>query len=143
VLARSSPGQLWLYPTTATGSFRPRILTGASGWNAMTAISGAGDRNNDGLADVLARDSAEKLWCYAGNGTGGLGKIEFGDHTQVGTRWTRMTALVTPGNWDHANGNDLIARDSAGKLLLYKGSIYGWFISRQSIGTGWQGYTIA
>jgi len=32
-----------------------------------------------------------------------------------------MTALVSPGNWDRACGNDLLTRDAAGRLWLYPG----------------------
>ena len=54
-----------------------------------------------------------------------------------------MTALVTPGNWDRAGGNDVIARDGAGTLWLYPGNNAGKLFPRRQIGTGFSGYTIA
>ena len=54
-----------------------------------------------------------------------------------------MTALVTPGNWDRAGGNDLIARDGAGVMWLYPGLSAVTFGARTKIGAGWTGYTIA
>jgi hypothetical protein len=48
-----------------------------------------------------------------------------------------MTALVTPGNWDRAGGNDLLARDAAGALWLYPGDNAGGFGSRRAVGSGW------
>ena len=53
-----------------------------------------------------------------------------------------MTALVTPGNWDRAAGNDLLARDAAGHLLLFPGDNAGGFGKPRQIGWGWNGYTI-
>jgi hypothetical protein len=47
------------------------VLVG-SGWNAMSALVGAGDFNGDRTADVLARErSTGILWLYPGNGSGG------------------------------------------------------------------------
>ena len=54
-----------------------------------------------------------------------------------------MTALVAPGNWDGAGGNDLIARDASGRLWLYPGGNAGIFGRRVQTGTGYGGYTIA
>ena len=139
VLARDSAGRLWLYPTTVTGAFEPRRLVGASGWNTMTAIKGAGDLSGDGKADLLARDTAGKLWLYPGNSTGAFGaRIVAG-----ASGWQVMTALVTPGNWDRAGGNDLLARDGTGTIWLYPGNNAGSFGARRQIGTGFNGYTIA
>jgi len=54
-----------------------------------------------------------------------------------------MTALVTPGNFDRAGGNDLIARDRAGRLWLYPGNNAGRFGPRRTPGTGYKGYATA
>src|SRR6185436_18370192 len=64
MLARDKAGRLWLYASTGAGTFGTRHLLGRSGWNAMTAIAGAGDLSGDGRADLLARDSAGNLWLY-------------------------------------------------------------------------------
>jgi len=52
-----------------------------------------------------------------------------------------MTALVTPGNWDRADGNDFLARDAAGRLWLNPGDNVGNFYPRRQIGAGWSGMT--
>jgi hypothetical protein len=138
ILARDSTGQLWLYPSTGTGRFGARRTAGGTDWTGMTAISGAGDLNGDGRADILARDLAGNLWLYPGDGNGG-----FGPRTPNGAGWNGMTALVTPGNLDLAGGNDLIARDRAGMLWLYPGDNAGRFSGRHQLGAGFSGYTIA
>jgi hypothetical protein len=53
-----------------------------------------------------------------------------------------MTALVTPRDWDRAGGNDLLARDAAGHLLLFPGDNAGGFGEPCQIGSGWNGYII-
>jgi hypothetical protein len=53
-----------------------------------------------------------------------------------------MTALVTPGNFNGAGGNDLLARDSAGRLWLYPGNNAAGFGPRRQVGRGWQGMNL-
>ncbi len=38
------------------------------GWNAYSALVGTGDLSGDGRTDLLARDTAGKLWRYASTG---------------------------------------------------------------------------
>ncbi|MBC7557812.1 MAG: M4 family metallopeptidase [Dermatophilaceae bacterium] len=139
VLARDSSGNLWVYPLAGNAVFQTRRLN-SSGWGSATAIRGPGDFSGDGRADILGRDGGGILMLYRGNGTGGLiGGVAA--RTAVSAGWTGMTALVTPGNWDRAGGNDLIARDAAGALWLYPGNNAGGLATRRAIGSGWNGMT--
>jgi hypothetical protein len=52
-----------------------------------------------------------------------------------------MTALVTPGNWDRAAGNDLLTRDATGSLWLSPGNNAGGFGPARQVGAGWNGIT--
>src|SRR6185436_5028304 len=72
ILGRDGDGVLWLYPTAGNAVFGPRVVLGATGWNAMASIMGAGDLTGDGKADLLARDNNGTLWLYRGNGAGAL-----------------------------------------------------------------------
>ena len=94
-----------------------------------------GDMNNDGAADVLAREAATGvLWLYRGNGTGGwLPRI------RVGNGWNAMTAVVSPGDFNGDRNPDLLARDATGVLWLYRGSGSGTFLSGAQVGPGWNG----
>ena len=138
LLARDSAGVLWLYPLSGNAVFGTRRLV-SSGWSAFT-FTGPGDVSGDGRADILGRDEAGTLWLYRGDGTGG---ITGGNdaRTLVSAGWAGMTALVTPGNWDRTNGNDLLARDAAGTLWLYPGNNAGGFAAARSVGSGWSGMT--
>jgi hypothetical protein len=139
VLARDASGNLWVYPLAGNAVFQARRLN-STGWASMTAIAGPGDVSGDRRADILGRNAAGQLLLYRGNGSGGLtGGVAA--RTVVSAGWAGMTALVTPGNWDRASGNDLLARDAAGVLWLYAGDNAGGLAAPRSIGAGWTGMT--
>ncbi|MEV7371228.1 peptidase inhibitor family I36 protein [Streptomyces sp. NPDC090301] len=79
-------GRLWLYPGKAGASLGARVLVGNGGWNAMTWLVGNGDWSGDGRPDLTAVDGgAERLYRYAGKGTGGLGAAD-----TIGGHWKDM-----------------------------------------------------
>jgi hypothetical protein len=133
LLARDAAGKLWLFPVVGNGSIQQGRLVGR-GWQGMTSILGAGDLSGDKRADILARDRAGRLWLYRGDGHGRVTR-----RTLAGARgWQAMTALATPGNLDRRAGNDLLARDAAGRLWFYPGTNAGRFGPRRQVGHGWQ-----
>ncbi|WP_161789790.1 FG-GAP repeat domain-containing protein [Streptacidiphilus neutrinimicus] len=69
LLARDHSGALWLYPGTgrAAAPYGTRIRVGG-GWNAYTNLVAAGDLTGDGRDDLVARDTAGRLWLYRGTG---------------------------------------------------------------------------
>jgi len=52
-----------------------------------------------------------------------------------------MTALISPGNWNRAVGNDLLTQDAAGTLWLNPGDNAGGFGTPLMIGSGWSAIT--
>ncbi|MFB6979410.1 trypsin-like serine protease [Streptomyces scopuliridis] len=68
LLVRDTSNRVFLYRGTgsATAPFSARI-TVRTGWN-FTSLIASGDVNGDGLADIMARDSAGTLWLYPGTG---------------------------------------------------------------------------
>jgi FG-GAP-like repeat len=138
LLARDLAGHLWLYPMSGNAVLRKPTKIG-NGWKGYT-ILGPGDFSGDGQADILASDSAGRLWLYPGNGTGGVaGGVAA--RVLISGRWDRMTALVSPGNWNLDLGNDLLARDVAGRLWLCPGDKSSGFGAPRVITRGWQGMT--
>ncbi|WP_435973420.1 hypothetical protein [Streptomyces sp. Qhu_M48] len=68
VLARDRSGVLWKYdhPGHAPSApFVPRQRVGG-GWNVYTALAGTGELGRDDTPDVVARDTAGRLWLYQG-----------------------------------------------------------------------------
>jgi hypothetical protein len=66
-----------------------------------------------------------------------------GSGEQIGTGWGGFTALLAPRDWDGDGQPDLLARTSAGALLLYRGNGAGGFLqpTAKQIGSGWQVFT--
>ncbi|MEV3989039.1 trypsin-like serine protease [Streptomyces sp. NPDC049837] len=84
MFARATDGKTYLYKGTgvATKPWSAPVLVAAFG--SMNALATTGDVNSDGVADVLARDTAGKLWLYPGNGRGGfLARKDFGTGWQA------------------------------------------------------------
>lgn len=139
VLARDGYGVLWHYLGNGNASLTQRYRVG-SGWNQYTQIAGKGDVTGDGRADVVARDRSGVLWLYKGTGNY---RSPFATRTRVGSGWNMYNNIFSPGDLTGDRRADLVARDSAGALWLYKGagSSSNPFPSRIKIGTsGWNGF---
>ncbi|WP_051393125.1 FG-GAP repeat domain-containing protein [Glycomyces arizonensis] len=116
---RGSNGYLYTYPGDGEGAFLydDRIAVGP-GWNSMSAITSAGDFDEDGTIDLLAvRKSDGKLYFYPGRGDG-----TFGGRSAVGTGWNVMDTVTTIGDIDRDGHYDLLAHDSrGGEYRMYFG----------------------
>ena len=119
----------------ATGAQEPL----AAGWGAYTALLSPGDFSGDGRADLLARDADGRLLMFRGNGAGGFA----GSAQVVGTGWARFTSLFSPGDFSGDGLPDVIARDTDGTLLMYRGDGDGGWITgkAEEIGSGWGQFT--
>lgn len=82
-VVRNSAGGLLLYGPNAQGAIRLVRTIAYGGWNVFTSITGVGDWDGDGAADLLARRSDGSMWLYPGNGAGG-----FGTARKVSAGWT-------------------------------------------------------
>ncbi|WP_432137518.1 FG-GAP repeat domain-containing protein [Streptomyces sp. bgisy154] len=141
LLARDKSGVLWLYLGYGDGRVTSRIKIGA-GWNAYTQITGKGDLTNDGHDDIVARDKYGVLWLYQGTGSY---KAPFKPRTKIGAGWNMFNYLISVGDIDLDGTTDLVARDTAGALWLYKGtgSAAAPYKPRVQIGTGgWNTYRV-
>ncbi|MCX4984134.1 VCBS repeat-containing protein [Streptomyces sp. NBC_00572] len=139
LLARDSSGVLWHYLGYGNGGLTQRYRVG-SGWNAYTQIAGKGDVSGDGRADVVARDRSGVLWLYKGTGNY---KSPFTTRTRIGSGWNGYNLIASSGDLNFDSRADLVARDSAGALWLYKGTgnPSSPYTGRVKIGTsGWNGF---
>jgi hypothetical protein len=134
VLARQPTGDLWLYPGDGRGGFLPWRRIG-TGWQIFSALIGPGDVTGDGNPDVLGVErSSGRLWLYPGNGQGG-----FQPRVQVGSGWSVMSAVFSPGDFSGDGCPDLLAVENATSLLwLYPGNCHSGWLPRVRVGSGWK-----
>jgi hypothetical protein len=140
VLARDSTGTLWLHQGTANSSapIGGRIKVG-TGWGQYNTIVGTGDITSDGRPDVVTRDASGALWLFKGTGNA---SAPFAKPTKVGTGWGQYNTVLAPGDLNQDGLPDVLARDAAGVLWLFKGTgnpaaPYAW---PTKAGTGWKIY---
>ncbi|MDQ0835986.1 hypothetical protein QF032_007830 [Streptomyces achromogenes] len=99
------------------------------------------DFDDNGAPNVLARDSAGRLWSsdtyYDPYNPGQLAEHET---RLIGPGWSIYNQIEAVGNVGGSQHADLVARDASGALWLYLGTGIGGFSSRTRISGGWQIY---
>ncbi|MEU1365637.1 VCBS repeat-containing protein [Streptomyces sp. NPDC005803] len=138
LLTRDSGGSLYLHPGNGTGGALGARVKVGGGWNAYTAIVGAGDFTGDGRTDLVARDSAGNLYMY--RGTGQAAK-PFGSSYLIGGGWNTYAKLAAPGDLTGDGKADLVGVDRSGGLYLYTSNGAGQFPPRVGLGGGWSTYS--
>ncbi|WP_282697160.1 VCBS repeat-containing protein [Streptomyces sp. CC208A] len=143
LVARDRAGVLWYYDRQigySGGTYMPRVRVGA-GWNIYERITGAGDLDGDKLVDLVARDKAGVLWFYKGTGIQTSG-ARFKARVRIGGGWQVYDRLVGGDDLTGDGRADLLARDKAGVLWLYRGTgrATAPYAARVRVGGGWQGY---
>ncbi|MEU6621998.1 VCBS repeat-containing protein [Streptomyces litmocidini] len=141
LVARDASGTLWYYDRQDVDNqpFAPRVKVG-TGWNIYDQITGAGDLDHDGYMDLLARDKMGVLWLY--KGTGSFTSARFKTRVKVGASWGTYDRLAGGADLTGDGRADLLARDKAGVLWLYRGTGSGTapYATRTRIGAGWGAY---
>jgi hypothetical protein len=133
ILARTTAGALLLYPGNGTGGLSAAAPSQiGSGWQTMTALTSTADMTGEGRPDLLARDSAGRLWLYP-MGAGAT----FQTRRLIGGGWAAMTAIQGPGDVTGDKQADILARDGAGQLWAYQGNGTGQVTTRTLVGSGW------
>ncbi|MFB6518381.1 FG-GAP repeat domain-containing protein [Streptomyces sp. NPDC056401] len=145
LLARDAAGGLWLYPGTGVDAkpFGSKVQVGR-GWGVYDQLVGGVDLTADGKADLVTRDKSGGLWLYQGTG---VAAKPFTGKKQVGSGWQIYNSIVAPGDLTSDGKADLVARDKAGNLWLYRGSgvaakPYASRVKVAVLGTGFGGYNL-
>jgi hypothetical protein len=120
LVARDTTGVLWLYRGTGRTDTplanRTRIC---GGWQIYNQLLTAGDITGDGHPDLLARDTAGVLWYYPGTGNAAA---PYANRVRIGGGWNIYTSIVGIGDMTGEGHQDLVARDTTGKLWYYRGT---------------------
>ncbi|MFE8941551.1 MULTISPECIES: FG-GAP repeat domain-containing protein [unclassified Streptomyces] len=121
-------GNLYRYDLDGRGGLKAAVSSG-SGWQYSKFITQV-DHNSDGASDGL--------WFVENNR---LGYMKYGaDPQDIGGGWGIYNRVLSAGNNGGAAADDLIARDSSGRLYLYLGYGNGKLAGRTLVGGGWQIY---
>jgi hypothetical protein len=143
VLTVATTGELFLYRGKGTGTFEGGRTTMSTAWGTWDLSFSPGDFNGDGFADVITRRGGE-LHLHRGDGKGGF--LEGGKTVLIGTSgWAKWTAIFSPGDFNGDGFSDVIVRDPADQLRLYRGNGKGGWLDPTSnllIGSsGWNKWT--
>ncbi|MFD9005361.1 FG-GAP-like repeat-containing protein [Streptomyces sp. NPDC059582] len=135
IARQASTGDVYLYKATSSGKLSARVRI-FSKWSGYKKIIGVGDLNGDGYGDLLAQDTSNRLWRYAGTAAGG-----FRARVKVVDNWgASYNAVVGAGDITGDGKADIVSRDTSGRLWRNNGDGKGSFGPRTGIATGWQGY---
>ncbi|QNA75394.1 N-acetylmuramoyl-L-alanine amidase [Streptomyces sp. So13.3] len=140
LIARDTAGILYLYRGTGNPAapFTTRVKIG-TGWQMHNMLVGGSDLTGDGKVDLIARDTSGNLWLYRGTGNAAA---PWAARLKVGTGWQMHNLIVGTSDLSGDGKADLLARDTTGKLWLYRGTgnAAAPFAARTLVTTGWQMY---
>lgn len=129
VYGLDTKGTLFGYYARNNGLLSARYQVGDAGGFKDAKLTFASSLDGDNLGDMLR--------VYDGT----LYNLSYptgGDALPIGSGWGIYSMLVGPGDLSGDGKGDLLARDSAGALYLYRGNGAGTgFSARIKLGTGW------
>lgn len=101
---------------TSTSYRSTPVVVTPTGWAgaSLNALFGSGDFTGDGRPDLMARDTAGRLWLFAGNGAGG-----FGPPTQIGQGFGGFRDLSAVGDLNADGLTDVVVRAADGTTKVF------------------------
>lgn len=102
-------------------------------------ITQAGDLDGDGQPDLLARTPGGALYRYSGPW---FGDLDTQRHTWLANGFRGYNAIFATTDFSGDGLPDVLARDAAGDLWLYRGTGKGGLQPRVHIGIGLKGYNL-
>ncbi|NML50208.1 VCBS repeat-containing protein [Streptomyces sp. R302] len=136
--AASAGPYTWQITATPRNGIGPALKE--SGSFTVTRKTGAHDYDSDGSPDILARDTAGRLWIQDVHHDPGWTGTAQNPDSLVGGGWQVYDRIEATGNIAGAAAPDVVARDRDGALWLYLSKGDGTFTARRKIGGGWNTY---
>lgn len=134
IVAIDGTGQVLSYPFK-NGAWGDRVRT-AGGITSTDRVLAVGDFDGDQRRDMIVVDRDKKVW---------LRPLEerAGDlpPKSIGVDWSDARFITAASDADGDGIPDVYTTNSAGLLLLWKGTGYGAFAPPRSVGSGWVGFT--
>lgn len=149
LIATKPDGTLWLIPGLGTinsvgEAFGNPVKIGTSSWDSFSAISGAGDLNSDGIADVVASRPDGTLWFYQGTGAPVPSGNTYLPAVKIGTSgWNQFRDVLNAGDLNGDGKPDILGVRSDGVHYFYAGTGMrdnGYVAGRQIGGSGWNNF---
>ncbi|PBC71180.1 VCBS repeat protein [Streptomyces sp. TLI_235] len=136
MVRRKSDGHALIYWGKGDGTYTNPTDAGG-GWDAYDAITGIGDINNNGVADLMVRRKSDgHALIYWGKGDG-----TYTNPTDAGGGWDAYDAITGIGDINNNGVADLmVRRKSDGHALIYWGKGDGTYTNPTDAGGGWDAY---
>jgi Fibronectin type III domain/FG-GAP-like repeat len=137
IMGITRTGDLYLYRGTGNGWLTPTRQKIGQGWGSFLAVFSPGDFSGDGKSDVMAVSKDGSLYLFRGNG---LGRFAAAGQ-KIGSGWGGFHSVFSPGDFSGDRRSDVMAVNSAGDLLLFRGNGRGgWASGARKVGSGWDAF---
>ncbi|GLW35135.1 hypothetical protein Areg01_80710 [Actinoplanes regularis] len=126
LIGRTSTGDLKLFRGTGNKTWQNGTSPDTIGSGLNYNLFYTADFNHDGNSDLIGRNDAGELWLYLGNGNSswqnGTSPVKIGS-----SGFNNFSVIFSPGDFSGDGFDDMIVRNSAGDLYLYRGNgANGW-----------------
>ncbi|MEU5403252.1 VCBS repeat-containing protein [Streptomyces sp. NPDC005963] len=126
----------WHISATPVNGIGPDVT--ASGQFTVVRRPAPHDYTDNGSPDVLARDTAGRLWREDTHFDLATQKLGRTTRQLIGGGWNVYDVIEAVGDAGGTTAGDVVARDRAGVLWLYQGRTDGSFAPRVRVSGGWQ-----
>ncbi|WP_235737130.1 FG-GAP-like repeat-containing protein [Nocardioides alcanivorans] len=134
LLLRKKDGTVYAVPTGGMLNFDAATTPAGVSATYRTVVASP-DLTGDGRADVLAIDATGTSWTLPGTAAG----TGFASPVKKQVRFVGHSQVTAVGDLDKDGRNDVVARNSQGNLMLFRGNGKGGFKKGASLGS-WSGY---
>lgn len=134
IVAKTKAGQLYVYKGLRTGGFVREVI-GAGGWQNYSVDVGFWKKTDRYPSIVAKHKTTGKLYVYA-NKSGSAPSAG----VQISAGWQNLDIHLL--DWNRDGAMDIVARTTAGQMLLYRTNGSGSFLNekRPVLGSGWHSF---